>query len=79
MDPMVSSRVPASFRDRVNTRLKEIGSNPAELINKAYEYVDVTGELPHPLAMLNCGHAPNHSPMQNIYYVERCPQAPYET
>lgn len=44
MDPMVSSRVPASLRDRVNTRLKEIGSNPTELINKAYEYVDVTGE-----------------------------------
>jgi len=37
MDPMVSSRIPASLRDRVNTPLKEIGSNPAELINKAYE------------------------------------------
>lgn len=32
MDPMVSSRVPASLHDRVNTRLKEIGSNPTELI-----------------------------------------------
>lgn len=55
MDPMVSSRIPASLRDRVNTRLKEIGSNPTELINKAYEYVDVTGELPQSQTTLTPG------------------------
>lgn len=55
MDPMVSSRVPAPLRDRVNIRLKEIGSNPTELINRAYEYVDATGELPQPQANLAPG------------------------
>lgn len=55
MDPMVSSRIPAPLRDRVNTRLKEIGSNPTELINKAYEYVDVTGELPQSQTTLTPG------------------------
>ena len=46
MDPMVSARVPEDLRTRVNLRLKDIGSTPTELINKAYEFVDVTGGLP---------------------------------
>lgn len=47
MEPMVSARVPLPLRNRVNERLKEMGSSPTELINKAYSYVDATGSLPH--------------------------------
>lgn len=46
MEPMVSGRVPLMLRNRVNSRLKRMGSSPTELINKAYEYVDATGMLP---------------------------------
>lgn len=47
MDPMVSGRVPSLLRNRVNQKLKNIGSNPTELINKAYEFVDTTNTLPY--------------------------------
>lgn len=46
MDPMVSARVPVALRDPVNARLKAMGSSPTELINKAYEFVLATGQLP---------------------------------
>ncbi len=46
MDPMVSGRVPLLLRNRVNQKLKELGSSPTELINKAYEFVDITNALP---------------------------------
>lgn len=46
MDPIVSGHVPLLLHNRVNQKLKELGSSPAELINKAYEYVDATNSLP---------------------------------
>ncbi len=46
MDPMVSARVPIGLRDQVNKRLREIGSTPTELINRAYEFFITTGSLP---------------------------------
>lgn len=46
MDPMVSGRVPLLLRNRVNSKLREIGSTPTELIKRAYEFVDATGSLP---------------------------------
>ena len=46
MDPMVSARVPAELRDQVNSRLREIGSTPTELINRAYRAFLETGTLP---------------------------------
>ena len=53
MDPMVSARVPEDLRTRVNLRLKDIGSTPTELINKAYEFLDTTGGLPRSDAVLH--------------------------
>ena len=47
MDPMVSARVPVALRDPVNARLRAMGSSPTELIDKAYEFVFATGQLPH--------------------------------
>lgn len=46
MDPMVSARVPAELRDRANSLLKELGSTPTELINRAYQELVSTGRLP---------------------------------
>ena len=55
MEPMVSGRVPLALRNRVNLKLKEIGSNPTELINRAYEFVDRTGGLPSVISQLRPG------------------------
>ena len=46
MDAMVSARVPAEVRDQVNDRLRDIGSTPTELINRAYRAFLETGALP---------------------------------
>ena len=43
---MVSARVPAEVRDQVNDRLRDIGSTPTELINRAYRAFLETGTLP---------------------------------
>ena len=55
MEPMVSARVPLPLRNRVNERLKEMGSSPTELINKAYAFVDATGLLPRVEARIEPG------------------------
>lgn len=46
MDGMVTARVPAEVRERVNGMLREAGSSPTELVNAAYEYYLRCGELP---------------------------------
>ncbi len=56
MDPMVSARVPAELRDQVNDELRNIGSSPTELINKAYEFFLNTKTLPDTGKRLASGH-----------------------
>lgn len=56
MDPMVSARVPAELRDQVNNELRNIGSSPTELINKAYEFFLNTKTLPNSGKSLTPGH-----------------------
>lgn len=46
MDPMVSARVPVELRDQVNAGLRDAGSSPTELINRAYEFFLETKTLP---------------------------------
>lgn len=46
MDAMVSARVPVEIKKRGDGKLKEIGSNPTELVNAAYRYIIEHGELP---------------------------------
>lgn len=55
MDPMVSARVPVGLRDPVNKQLREIGSSPTELINRAYEFFLKTGKLPGESSALHAG------------------------
>lgn len=46
MNAMVSARVPVELRDQVNALLREKGSTPTELINRAYRLFLETKELP---------------------------------
>ena len=46
MSELVSARVPAEIRHQGNRLLKEIGSNPTELVNAAYRYLIDVGRLP---------------------------------
>ena len=45
-DVIVTARVPLEIRNQAVAVLESIGSTPTELINAAFEYVIVTGELP---------------------------------
>ena len=46
MDAIVTARVPVEVKDQVGAILREIGSTPTQLINRAYEYVLAKRELP---------------------------------
>ena len=47
-DAMVTARVDRGLKSRGMAVLKELGSTPTELVNRAFEYVAETGELPAP-------------------------------
>lgn len=46
MNAMVAARVPIEVKEQGGKILEEIGSNPTDLINKAYAYVLKYGALP---------------------------------
>ena len=46
MNTMVAARVPVEVKEQGDGILKALGSNPTELINKAYAYVLKYGVLP---------------------------------
>lgn len=46
MNTMVAARVPLEIKEQGDPILKKLGSNPTELINKAYAYVLKNGSLP---------------------------------
>ena len=55
-DVIVTARVPVGIRDEGNAILKTLNATPTDLINAAYRYVIVKGELPDgpsPLAQLS--------------------------
>lgn len=45
-DVMVTARVGRTLRRRGDEALRRIGATPTELVNRAFEYVVETGELP---------------------------------
>lgn len=47
-DAMVTARVDRGLKSRGMAVLKELGSTPTELVNRAFEYAAETGELPAP-------------------------------
>ncbi len=46
MNTMVAARVPIEIKEQGDSILKSLGSNPTDLINKAYAYVLKNGCLP---------------------------------
>ena len=46
MKTMVAARVPVEIKEQGDLILRNLGSNPTDLINKAYAYVLKNGSLP---------------------------------
>ena len=46
MNTMVAARVPVEIKEQGDLILRNLGSNPTDLINKAYAYVLKNGSLP---------------------------------
>ncbi len=55
MNAMVTARVPIEVKEQGGKILEEIGSNPTDLINKAYAYVLKYGALPGDLEAFQNG------------------------